>query len=233
VLGRSFVEIAFERLFRSKQCGHTSSEFYRRQRQSGRRIDLSDLAFRTIPALIRSWFSGRNLESVKTRARLWTNVLSLGYLSLLLRDVSRRRVSAFGLMIPSRPAQWFARFWISAVIVGSLLPGSAKVRLHVSEIKTKHSRNLVSISHRWTHIVTFGSSFLVLSLLAAGKREELKAAGEIMIISCVVELAQYFVYSHRQVFEWWDVRDDAIGIVAAFLLLQIVKRLELGIGSSR
>jgi hypothetical protein len=71
----------------------------------------------------------------------------------------------------------------------------------------------------------------VLSLLAAGWREELEAAGEVLAIGCIVELAQYFVYSHRQVFEWWDVRDDAIGIAAAFLLVQIASQVKLPIAS--
>jgi hypothetical protein len=39
------------------------------------------------------------------------------------------------------------------------------------------------------------------------------------------------VYSHRQVFEWWDVRDDAIGIVVGFLLLQIASRVKLAVAS--
>ena len=61
----------------------------------------------------------------------------------------------------------------------------------------------------------------MLSLLATGRREELEAAGEVLAVGCIVEVIQYFVYSHRHLFEWWDVRDDAIGIAVAFLLVQI------------
>lgn len=103
------------------------------------------------------------------------------------------------------------------------MPGSAKVALRGSESKHTHSRNSVSLKHRLIHFVAFGSSFLVLSLLATGRREELEAAGEVMAIGCIVELAQYFISPRR--FEWWDVRDDAIGIAVAFLLLQIASRL--------
>jgi hypothetical protein len=88
------------------------------------------------------------------------------------------------------------------------------------------------MEHRLIHFVAFGSSFLVLSLLATGRREELETAAEVLAIGCIVELAQYFVYSHRQVFEWWDVRDDAIGIVVAFLLVQIANRVNSAITSS-
>jgi len=124
-----------------------------------------------------------------------------------------------------------ARFWISAVLVGSLLPSSAKVTLHASEGNGTHSKNTVTMKHRFIHFIAFGSSFLVLSLLATGRREQLEAAVEIMTIGCIVEIIQFLVYSHRQVFEWWDVRDDAIGIVVGFLLLQIASRVKLAADS--
>jgi len=82
------------------------------------------------------------------------------------------------------------------------------------------------MKHRLIHIFAFGSSFYLLSLLATRRREELEAAGEVMAIGCFVELIQYFVYSHDRGFEWWDVRDDAIGI-AAFLLIRIASRVNI------
>jgi hypothetical protein len=153
---------------------------------------------------------------------------------LLRADVNGSRpVSAFGIVVPRRIALWIARLWISTVIIGSLLPGSAKVTLHASEGKRARSRNSITTRHRLVHFFAFGSSFLVLSLLTMRTREELEAAAEIMLIGCVVELAQYFVYSHRHVFEWWDVRDDAVGIVAAFVLLQIARRIKIPIAARR
>ena len=144
-------------------------------------------------------------------------------MSLLLRTDSAgsNPISAFGIVVPGRLVRWFANLWISVVIVGSLLPGSAKITLHASEHKPTHSKHVITTRHRLIHFVAFGSSFLVLSLLATGKREELEAAGEVLAIGCILEVIQYFVYSRRQVFEWWDVRDDAIGIAVAFLLVQI------------
>ena len=52
-----------------------------------------------------------------------------------------------------------------------------------------------------------------------------------MTIGCIVELIQYFVYSHRHTFEWWDVRDDAVGIAVALLLVQIANRINSAVGS--
>jgi hypothetical protein len=154
-------------------------------------------------------------------------------MSLLLRTDSAGSspISAFGLAVPRRLVRWFASLWISAVLVGSLLPVSAKVALHASESNGPHSKNTITMKHRFIHFIAFGSSFLVLSLLATGRREQLKAAVEIMTVGCIVEIIQFFVYSHRQVFEWWDVRDDAIGIVVGFLLLQIASRVKLAVVS--
>ncbi len=159
---------------------------------------------------------------------VWCIVRSM---SILLRNDSPRStpVSAFG--IPPRIVRWFARLWISAVIVGSLLPGSAKATLRGSESKHIHARSAVSLKHRLLHFFAFGSSFFVLSRLAIGRREELQAAGEVMTIGCLVELAQYFIYSYRYGFEWWDVRDDAIGIAVTFLLVQIANRVNSAVGS--
>jgi hypothetical protein len=138
-------------------------------------------------------------------------------------------ISAFGLVVPRRLAQWFARLWISAVIVGSLLPGSARVTLHASASTRPQFR--YTLTHRLIHFAAFGSSFLVLSLLATERRLQLEAAVEVMAIGCIVEVIQYFVYSHRQVFEWWDVRDDVIGISLAFLIVQIARQVKLAGGS--
>jgi hypothetical protein len=153
-------------------------------------------------------------------------------MSTLLRSDSfgSKPVSAFGILVPRRVARWFARLWISAVIVGSLLPGSIKVMLRASEGKSTYSRNALT-RHRLIHFFAFGSSFFLLSLLATGSREELEAAGEVMAIGCIVELAQYLISDHRYIFEWWDVRDDAIGIAVVFLLVQICSRANSAISS--
>jgi|HubBroStandDraft_1064217.scaffolds.fasta_scaffold171582_1 hypothetical protein len=162
-------------------------------------------------------------------------------MSPLFRTVSAesKPVSISGIVVPWPIARRFARFWILTVIVGSLLPGSLKVALHATENKRTHpsstvdTKHRVDTNHRFVHIFAFGSSFLVLSVLATRRREELEVAAEILVIGCFVELAQYYFYSHRQVFEWWDVRDDAIGIAVAFLFLQIASCVSESIASKR
>ena len=145
-------------------------------------------------------------------------------MSILLRRGSPRSISVFGIVVSPRVAQWIARFWISAVIVGSLLPASEKAKLHTNEGPPGQHDSEANTKHRFIHFLAFGSSFVVLSLLATGRREQLEAAGEVMLIGCIVEVIQYFAYSHQQLFEWWDVRDDAIGIAVAFVLVRIAGR---------
>jgi FtsH-binding integral membrane protein len=145
--------------------------------------------------------------------------------SILLRKdpPESKSISVLGTVVPPKAVHWLARLWIAAVIVGSLLPGSAKVALHTSN----------NVRHRLIHFFAFGSSFLVLSLLATTRQEELQAAAEVLVMGCIVELAQYSVsvFSHRPIFEWWDVRDDAIGIAVAFLLIQVSNKVKLFIAS--
>jgi len=44
------------------------------------------------------------------------------------------------------------------------------------------------MKQRFIHFFAFGSSFVVLSLLATTKREELEAEGEVLAVGCIVEL---------------------------------------------
>jgi hypothetical protein len=65
----------------------------------------------------------------------------------------------------------------------------------------------------------------LVSLLACDRREELQAAGETMAVGILVELAQDIVYAHGRALEWWDIRDDAIGITVAFVAIQLIHRI--------
>jgi uncharacterized membrane protein YccC len=69
----------------------------------------------------------------------------------------------------------------------------------------------------------FGSSWFLVSLLTRNDREALEAVGQIMAVGFLVELAQCVLYSHGRVFEWWDIRDDAVGIAVAFLAVHLAR----------
>jgi hypothetical protein len=145
-------------------------------------------------------------------------------MSTLLRSSGSAPISFFGQIIPLRLAQWIVRFWVAAVIVGSLMPGSGKEKLGLRTAKTAHVVGHLTIKHRLIHVLAFGSSCLLASLLARNNREQVEVAGEILGVGFLVELGQCVVYFHGHVFEWWDIRDDAIGITVAFLAGQLIYR---------
>ena len=137
---------------------------------------------------------------------------------------NRNQFQLFGKLIPLKQARWIARLWVAAVIVGSLMPGPGKEKLGLRHVKISHVEGRATSRHRLVHIFAFGSSWFLVSLLARNNREELEAAGEILVVGFLVELTQCVVYSNGHVFEWWDIRDDAIGISAAFLVVQMVRQ---------
>ena len=129
-------------------------------------------------------------------------------------------ISVFGYALPARFAVWAVRLWIAAVVVGSLLPGPAKATFGA----TPHAVNRrVNYKHRALHVLTFGSTYFLVSLLALDAWDEIAAAGEVLALAGLIELAQDILYAHGKTFEWWDVRDDAIGILIAFLAVRIIR----------
>ena len=145
-------------------------------------------------------------------------------MSTLFRSSESKPILIFGRVIPVRQATWIARFWIAAVIAGSLMPSPGKEKLGLRPVKTAHAQRHIASRHRLAHMFAFGSSWFLVSLLAFNNREALEAAGEILAVGFLVELTQFVVYSHGHMFEWWDIRDDAIGIAVTLLAVQLVRR---------
>jgi hypothetical protein len=56
----------------------------------------------------------------------------------------------------------------------------------------------------------------MLLALSRGRKKQWLAALSVVCLAVGIETAQYLLY--RGPFEWWDVRDDAIGLVVAALL---------------
>ena len=82
-------------------------------------------------------------------------------MSTLLRSSESSPSRSLGRIIPLRLAQWIVRFWVAAVIVGSLLPGSGKEKLGLRTGKTAHVVGHLTIKHRLIHVFAFGSSCLL------------------------------------------------------------------------
>jgi hypothetical protein len=115
--------------------------------------------------------------------------------------------------------RWFAIIWIFGIIAGSLMPTSIKIAIGTTRPGPIEARP-ASLLHRVYHFVSFyGAAFLLL-LLASDRSRELWVVGAITCLAISIEAAQHFVMGYP-LFEWWDVRDDIIGIVLAFAAIQV------------
>ncbi len=79
-------------------------------------------------------------------------------------------------------------------------------------------------AHRIEHAAAFGLLGLLVLPLCRNRIQEWAAAVGIVSLAAAMELAQHLVFP-RTVFEWWDVRDDAIGLVFAWLIVRSWHRL--------
>jgi len=94
-----------------------------------------------------------------------------------------------------------APFWIVVLIVGSVLPDQAKNAIGA------HSQ------HRLYHLLSFGATAYLLTLIGRSNRERFYALLFVIALGTALELAQHLIF--HSPFEWWDVRDDTIGVLAA------------------
>ncbi len=80
-----------------------------------------------------------------------------------------------------------------------------------------------TLFHGFEHAVAF--AVLALLLLPLGRSRVQESAIVLVIFSLAagLEWRQHQMFRNVR-FEWWDVRDDAIGVLAAWLLLRVVQR---------
>jgi hypothetical protein len=76
----------------------------------------------------------------------------------------------------------------------------------------------VSVFHHIEHVLIFAATTLVLIAPPRTRRQDWAAASVAACLAFAIELAQLEIYSLPAV-EWWDIREDLIGIAAAILLI--------------
>jgi hypothetical protein len=108
----------------------------------------------------------------------------------------------------SRRRQYASVAWLLLLVLGSLW-ADAKFTLH-----TYRGEN--GVRHRVLHVLAFGSTALWFLFLSRNGRQQLLVLLAVLCLGAALELIQSLTY--RNVFEWWDVRDDFYGIVVAFML---------------
>jgi TRAP-type uncharacterized transport system fused permease subunit len=83
-----------------------------------------------------------------------------------------------------------------------------------------------TIPHRVAHVGAFGALALLLLPLVRSGRETWLIAAAIFCVACGMELLQYHVFHfsrYGQAFEWWDIRDDTVGLLLALLAVQFTR----------
>jgi len=145
---------------------------------------------------------GKLRQTIRGRVEAWTRP---GALRQLLAGQDRLL----------RIAPW----WIVALLVGSLMPLDAKQAI-----------GTVGGLHRGYHFLSFGSTALLLQLTQPTRRGRMAVCALVIALGASLEILQHVIYGN--VLEWWDIRDDAFGVIAAYLGRGVSLR-GLKVGTSR
>ena len=112
-----------------------------------------------------------------------------------------------------------APWWVLCVIIGSFLPASSKHALGTGNTPEAAAQGHAVPAHRLAHFLTFGSTTLLLVVIAETTSQQLGAGLVVAASGFLIECTQYAVLGLTEM-EWWDVRDDAAAAIAALLLAQ-------------
>ncbi len=96
------------------------------------------------------------------------------------------------------------------LIGGSLLGFSAKDHIGTHQ------------HHRAYHFLSFGATAALYMTLVNSAVGEFRAALVAFALGLSIETLQHFIFVGPM--EWWDVRDDAIGIAVALLVFRMIAR---------
>jgi hypothetical protein len=122
-------------------------------------------------------------------------------------------------MIPARWFRFVLPFWVLALVVGSFLPAERKQALGTQSI-TPRPYAEPHWPHRVWHIVSFGSTALLACLAETSRpRRRLLWALLVIALGASIETAQWLGNDYS--FEWWDVRDDAYGVLICAVLAEL------------
>jgi VanZ family protein len=100
-----------------------------------------------------------------------------------------------------------AIIWVICLVIFSLQPNRAP------------GTRGRAIPHQSEHVVIFGATAVLLMTLARNRREEWIAAACVVGLAVAIEFAQWGIY-RMPGFEWWDVREDSLGILLGLVLVR-------------
>jgi hypothetical protein len=105
------------------------------------------------------------------------------------------------------------------VIIGSFLPGTSKEAIGTINPPKIASKGGVGLKHRSAHFLAFGSTALLLVMIAETTTQQLWAGLAVAGLGFLLECSQY-AFLGLDTVEWWDVRDDVIAAIGALVIAQ-------------
>ncbi len=105
--------------------------------------------------------------------------------------------------------------WVAALVLGSVASG-----------ETKAAVGTQGDYHRVWHVVVFAATVVVVGWCLAPVARAWQAAVAAFLLGMLCELLQRLIYI--PVVEWADVRDDAAGAAAGWLVLALWRRWRVG-----
>lgn len=124
-------------------------------------------------------------------------------------------------------------FWLAVLIIGSFLPSEAKQAIGTTA-EIRHGRiDAPGLAHRLWHFGSFGATALLVSLVNRNPGKRILFVVSIAVLGLCIELMQARLTGF--VVEWWDVRDDALGVAVFMALGQLrgLRSVVLRNGQSR
>jgi hypothetical protein len=120
---------------------------------------------------------------------------------------------------PRRALAIIALVWVLCVVGASLFANRAKhvvsTGVQITLSKNSSPSVVVPLRHRILHFLSFGLLALLL-MLAGDMNSRLLVIFAVAALGLGIEFAQHCIFGNN--FEWWDVRDDSLGAIAAFLI---------------
>ena len=107
-------------------------------------------------------------------------------------------------------------FWMLTLTVGSFLPDQIKQTLQVQSPVMDPGKP--PWRHCVWHMLAFGTSALLVSLVNRNTKLRFVFCSSVLLLGVGIEYTQSMVSASD--LEWWDIRDDAYGIITFWVLGQ-------------
>jgi fatty acid desaturase len=91
---------------------------------------------------------------------------------------------------------------------------------HISQVNYRNNPHAGTVFHTLEHVAAFGLLGVLLLVACKNRMQEWIVLVALLCFATALELRQHQIFHNP--FEWWDVRDDAIGLALAWLGIRAV-----------